>query len=163
MYFLKLLEKNKNLSIKIPEILNQEKVAVSVKIAEVTELPLEFQERVKGTILEIELNNETGERIAENFTKPITIHIPINPQLPDPPNTIALTTKIGDQMITELIPTMVIRSYPNQFLRGELKHLSYVFGVSNTAPTIAGQHISVNEDINASKITLKGKQNYQII
>ncbi|MBB17585.1 hypothetical protein CMK22_20150, partial [Candidatus Poribacteria bacterium] len=146
-----------DVSIKIPELLNQEKVSVSVKIAEVTELPLEFQERVKGTVLKIELNNETGERISENFTKPITIHIPINPQLPDPPNTIALTTKIGDQIITELIPTMVIKSYPNQFLRGELKHLSYVFGVSNRAPTIAGQHISVNEDINASQIILKGK------
>ena len=116
-----------------------------------------LQERVRGTVLEIELNTETGERIEGNFTKPMTIQIPINLQIPDPPNTIALTTKIGDQMIIELIPTMVIGSHPNQFLRGELKHLSYVFAVSNKAPTVAGQHISVNEDVEANEIILKGK------
>ena len=143
--------------IQIPEIPEQEKVSVSVKIAEVKELPLKLQERVRGTVLEIELNTETGERIEGNFTKPMTIQIPINLQIPDPPNTIALTTKIGDQMIIELIPTMVIGSRPNQFLRGELKHLSYVFAVSNKAPTVAGQHISVNEDVEANEIILKGK------
>ena len=87
----------------------------------------------------------------------MAIQIPINLQIPDPPNTIALTTKIGDQMIIELIPTMVIGSRPNQFLRGELKHLSYVFAVSNKAPTVAGQHISVTEDAEANEIILKGK------
>jgi len=146
-----------DVSIQIPEMPDQGKVSVSVKIAEVEELPLQFQGRVKGTVLEIELNAETGERVETTFTKPMIIQIPINLTAPDPPNTIALATKTGDQIITELIPTMIVGSRPNQFLRGEIKHLSYVFAVSNEAPTVAGQHISVNEDAKANEIILEGK------
>ena len=146
-----------DVSIQIPEILGQEEVSVSVKIAEVEELPLQFQGRVKGTVLEIEFNTETGERIETTFTKPMTIQIPIDLTASDPPNTIALTTKTGDKKTTELIPTMIVGNHPNQFLRGEIKHLSYIFAVSNEAPTVAGQHISINEDVKANEIILEGK------
>ena len=141
-------------SIAVPMITERTNVSVAVKIADPEELPLDFRQRARGTALKIEMKDEHGGRIEASFVEPMKIQIPINAEM-DSPNAIALSRDVGNPT-TELIPTQVIGTWPNQFLQGEISHLSYVFGVLNHVPIAEGQQILLDEDSGARQITLDG-------
>ena len=141
-------------SIAVPMIAERTNVSVAVKIADPKELPPDFRQRARGAALKIEMKDEHGARIEANFAEPMKIQIPIDAEI-DPPNAIALSRDV-ENPTAELIPTQMVGTWPNQFLQGEISHLSYVFGVLNHAPIAKGRQILLDEDSGAYQITLDG-------
>ena len=144
-------------SIQVPDILGQSDVSMTMKIVDVEVLPQSLQVRAKGPILEIELKDKDGGHLETAFSEPMKVQIPIGMQtIPPYPNAIALSGKAEGNMAIELVPTKVLGTWPSQFLEGQIHHLSYIFPVTNKAPTAFDQDVVVQAGMKSYEITLSG-------
>lgn len=144
-------------SIQVPDILGQSDVSMAIKIVDVEVLPQSLQVRAKGPILEIELKDTDGGHLETAFSEPMKVQIPIGMQtIPPYPNAIALSGKAGGDMAIELVPTKVLGTWPSQFLEGQIHHLSYIFPVTNKAPTAFDQDVVIQAGMKSYEITLSG-------